>query len=128
MLALDTCPWFAAQGKWAEISDLPGTGPPPGARGLCPQGGFEYATAVFHYARALALAAKAEGAAATGDLGSAVEWYASGAIASLDRLRVSPDSTIDTKPSLCKLHCDCEEIPMGVFHLSRLSCISEDTP
>jgi hypothetical protein len=45
---------------------------------------------VFHYARTLALAAKAEGAAAAGDLPSVVEWYAGGAATSLARLRVRP--------------------------------------
>ena len=78
------------QGKWGAILDQPGRGPPRGARGLCPAGGFEYATVVFHYGRTLALAAKAEGAAAAGDLPSVVEWYAGGAATSLARLRVRP--------------------------------------
>ena len=39
------------QGKWEPIMELPGRGPPPGARALCPDGGGEYATVVYHYAR-----------------------------------------------------------------------------
>lgn len=50
--------------KWDDvlaIREVPET-----ARGMCPFGGLAYATAVYHYARALALAAKAEGAAQRG--------------------------------------------------------------
>jgi hypothetical protein len=83
-----TCVLSWLQGKWGEILDLPGRGPPADARALCPDGGFEYATVIFHYARTLALAAKADGAAAAGDLASVVEWYAQGAAASLQRLEV----------------------------------------
>ena len=39
------------QGKWEPIMELPGRGPPVGARALCPDGGGEYATVVYHYAR-----------------------------------------------------------------------------
>ena len=39
------------QGKWEPIMELPGRGPPAGARALCPDGGGEYATVVYHYAR-----------------------------------------------------------------------------
>lgn len=83
---------IAAQGKWSEILSLPGTGPPPGARGLCPEGGYEYSVAVYHYARTLALAAKAEGARSIGDMDTAVDWYSSGAVASFLRLKVRHSS------------------------------------
>jgi hypothetical protein len=79
------------QGKWVEILDLPAGGPPKNARGLCPEGGLEYAAAVFHYARTLALAAQADGAKAGGDLESAVQWFKDGAVESLNRLRVTRD-------------------------------------
>ena len=39
------------QGKWEPIMELPGQGPPPGARALCPDGGGKYAFVVYHYAR-----------------------------------------------------------------------------
>lgn len=45
--------------KWDDvlaIREVPET-----ARGQCPAGGLPYATAMFHYARTLALSAKAEG-------------------------------------------------------------------
>lgn len=67
---------------------MPGTGPPIRARGLCPEGGFEYSTAVYHYARTLALAAKAEGAKSVGDMDSAVDWYSQGAVTAFLHLRV----------------------------------------
>ncbi len=67
---------------------MPGTAPPPGARGLCPEGGYQYAVAVYHYARCLALAAKAEGVSAAGDLAAAVSAYAGGAVADFVKLRV----------------------------------------
>jgi hypothetical protein len=76
------------QGKWNEILSMPGTGPPIGARGLCPEGGFEYSTAVYHYVRTLALAAKAEGAKSVGDMDSAVDWYSQGAVTAFLHLRV----------------------------------------
>ena len=82
------CSCIGLQGKWGEILDLPGRGPPADARALCPDGGFEYATAIFHYARTLALAAKAEGAAAIGDLDSVKDAYLQGAATSLQRLEV----------------------------------------
>ena len=68
--------------------DLPGQGPPKGARALCPGGGFEYAVAVYHYARTLALAAKAVGERAAGETGDFYEAYVGGAVKSLNRLRV----------------------------------------
>ena len=50
--------------KWDDILAIREV--PESARGQCPFGGLPYATAVYHYARALALAAKAEGAAQRG--------------------------------------------------------------
>ena len=76
------------QGKWHEILSMPGTGPPAGARGLCPEGGYQYSVAVYHYARCLALAAKAEGARSAGDLAAVVGAYAEGAVADFVKLRV----------------------------------------
>ncbi|BDA50251.1 hypothetical protein COCOBI_15-3800 [Coccomyxa sp. Obi] len=78
---------YVIQGKWHEILSLPGTGPPAGARGLCPEGGNQYAVAVYHYARCLALAAKAEGARAAGDMDAAISTYAGGALADFLKLR-----------------------------------------
>ena len=53
--------------KWDDILAIREV--PETARGNCPFGGLPYATAVYHYARALALAAKAEGAAQCGARG-----------------------------------------------------------
>ena len=47
--------------KWDDILAIREV--PETARGQCPSGGLPYAMAVYHYARTLALAAKAEGAA-----------------------------------------------------------------
>ena len=77
-----------SQGKWDAIMDLPGQGPPKGARALCPGGGYEYALAVYHYARTLALAAKAVGERAAGETGDFYAAYVGGAVKSLERLRV----------------------------------------
>lgn len=76
------------QGKWDAIMELPGRGPPPGARALCPGGGYEYAVTVYHYARTLALAAKAAGVAAAGETGDFYDAYVEGAVKSLNRLQV----------------------------------------
>ena len=46
--------------KWDDILAIREV--PETARGQCPHGGLPYATAIYHYARTLALAAKAEGA------------------------------------------------------------------
>ena len=46
--------------KWDDI--LPIREVPDTARGQCPFGGLAYAKAIYHYARTLALAAKADGA------------------------------------------------------------------
>lgn len=50
--------------KWDDILTIETV--PDVARGQCPLGGQGYAAAIFHYARTLALAAKAAGAAAQG--------------------------------------------------------------
>ena len=55
--------------KWDDILAIREV--PETARGQCPFGGLPYATAMYHYARALALAAKAEGAAQRGAKGEA---------------------------------------------------------
>ena len=55
--------------KWDDILAIREV--PETARGQCPFGGLPYATAVYHYARALALAAKGEGAAQRGAKGEA---------------------------------------------------------
>ena len=47
-------------GKWEDILAIREV--PETARGQCPFGGKPYATAIYHYARTLALAAKADGA------------------------------------------------------------------
>lgn len=47
--------------RWEPLLAI--QGPPPLGRGLCPPGGPEYAAVVYHYARTLALAARAAGAA-----------------------------------------------------------------
>lgn len=91
------------QGKWNEILSLPGTGPPAGARGLCPTGGYEYSTAVYHYARTLALAAKAEGARVAGDMESAISWYSQGAVTAFMHLRVSSAAHWQHEIALCWL-------------------------
>ncbi len=46
--------------KWDDILAIREV--PETARGQCPFGGLPYATAIYHYARTLALAAKADGA------------------------------------------------------------------
>ena len=68
--------------------ELPRQGPPPGARALCPDGGYDYALTVYHYARTLALAAKAAGIAASGDTGDFYDAYVKGAVISLTKLQV----------------------------------------
>ncbi len=68
--------------------ELPGQGPPKTARALCPGSGYEYAVAVYHYARTLALAAKAMGVKAAGETGAFYDAYVDGAVKSLQRLRV----------------------------------------
>jgi hypothetical protein len=68
--------------------ELPGQGPPPGARGLCPDGGYGYAVTVYHYARTLAIAAKAAGIAASGQTRDFYDAYVKGAVISLTRLQV----------------------------------------
>lgn len=68
--------------------ELPGQGPPPSARALCPDGGYDYAVTVYHYARALALAAKAAGIAASGETGDFYDAYVQGAVISLTKLQV----------------------------------------
>ena len=68
--------------------ELPGQGPPPGARALCPDGGYDYAVTVYHYARTLALAAKAAGIAASGETGDFYDAYVQGAVISLTKLQV----------------------------------------
>ncbi|EIE23263.1 hypothetical protein COCSUDRAFT_47568 [Coccomyxa subellipsoidea C-169] len=85
---------YVIQGKWNEILNLPGTGPPAGARGLCPTGGYEYSTAVYHYARTLALAAKAEGARVAGDMESAISWYSQGAVTAFMHLREAEGTVV----------------------------------
>ena len=77
----------ALQGKWEAIMGLRGRGPPKGARGMCPGGGFEYSVAVYHYARTLALSARAAGLAAAGDTGDFYDAYVTGAVMSLERLQ-----------------------------------------
>ncbi len=67
---------------------LPGQGPPKGARALCPDQGYQYAVAVYHYARTLALAAKAVGLRAAGQTGAVYNAYVEGAVMALERLQV----------------------------------------
>jgi len=74
------------QAKWAALLAEPGAAPPPGARGLC-AGGPEYAAAVLHFGRCMALTARAAAAAAAGDLGEVAGGYADGAAADLARLQ-----------------------------------------
>jgi len=74
------------QAKWAALLAEPGAAPPPGARGLCP-GGPEYAAAVLHFGRCMALTARAAAAAAVGDLDEVAGGYADGAAADLARLQ-----------------------------------------
>ncbi|KAK9835405.1 hypothetical protein WJX81_007635 [Elliptochloris bilobata] len=78
----------AWQGKWSALLSDPGRGPPVGARGLCP-GSPEYAAAVRHFARAMALAARGAAAAAAGDLAEISANYLSGAAVELARLRAA---------------------------------------
>lgn len=66
--------WRARQvlhARWEAVLAIPG--PPPQGRGLCPPGGPQYAALVYHYARTLALAARAAGAAARGDSAPAAQ-------------------------------------------------------
>ena len=58
------CPRQVLYARWEAVLAIPG--PPPLGRGMCPPGGPEYAALVYHYARTLALAARAAGAAARG--------------------------------------------------------------
>jgi len=67
---------------------LPGQGPPKGARALCPAQGYQYAVAVYHYARTLALAAKAMGLRAAGQTGAFYDAYVEGTVMALERLQV----------------------------------------
>lgn len=57
--------------RWEPLLAIPSS--PELGRGLCPAGGPQYAAAVFHYARTLALAAKAAGAQARGDSAGAAK-------------------------------------------------------
>ena len=61
---MQSLPWACAMqvmfAKWDDILAIREV--PETARGQCPHGGLPYAITVYHYARTLALAAKAEGA------------------------------------------------------------------
>ena len=64
------------------------TGPPNGARGMCPNGGLEYADAVQLFARSMALLAKAAGLKAAGDHDDAIAQYVFGGSGFVDLLQV----------------------------------------
>ncbi len=84
------------QAKWAALLAEPGRTPPPGARGLCP-GAPEYAAAVLHFGRCMALTARSAAAAAAGDLGAVAGGYADGAAADLASLQArAPPPTLAT--------------------------------
>ena len=114
--------------KWDDILAIREV--PETARGQCPSGGLPYATAVYHYARALALAAKAEGAAQRGLKGEAqrLKGLAETSMALL-RVRALMACYAFSQPyqgpeTLARLHAAFPDAPEATHKLS-VSCLQE---
>ncbi|CAL8468137.1 g7676 [Coccomyxa elongata] len=79
-------------GKWDDILAIQAV--PENARGQCPMGGIHYVRAIVHYARCLALAAKAAGAAARG-FAADRERLLGLAVAELDLLKAAEGNVLE---------------------------------